>query len=525
MSREILEAMTALAREKGISPEKLMTALEDALLSAYKKLPGAARYARVEVDHETGDFVVIRYRIPKDLEAELIGETIAEESYIDPETGDRVEPQDPEIDPAKFEQYRDRIEEIDDTPDDFGRIAAQTAKQVILQRIREAERDMMFEEFRDRVGELITGIVQQSDSRYTLVQLRDRVEALLPKGEQVDGERYDHGQRVKAVIKEVSPSTKGPSIIVSRRDGELIKKLFELEVPEIADGLVEIANVAREPGYRSKIAVVSHADGVDPVGACVGPRGSRVRMVVSELRGEKIDIIPYNDEPARFVAKALSPARVREVLVDDESKQATVIVPDDQLSLAIGREGQNARLAARLTGWRIDIKSETDFAQTAQQSEDYEGAEEVGGRCQAISVRGRRCPNEALPGSPFCGLPKHQALSRFTTAAVAILEPLSDEEIGDLSDPDKTWDDVVDIVTRAEELFGDQEELVVDESAEDEGEFEEGEEALVTAGDEPVDEGFEGQPADDGLEPAPEAAEPDGEVEADAETQAEEPAS
>jgi transcription termination/antitermination protein NusA len=519
MSREILEAMTALAREKGISPEKLMTALEDALLSAYKKLPGAARYARVEVDPETGDFVVIRYRIPKDLEAELIGETIAEESYIDPETGDRVEPQDPEIDPAKFEQYRDRIEEIDDTPEDFGRIAAQTAKQVILQRIREAERDMMFEEFRDRVGELITGIVQQSDSRYTLVQLRDRVEALLPKGEQVDGERYDHGQRVKAVIKEVSPSTKGPSIIVSRRDGELIKKLFELEVPEIADGLVEIANVAREPGYRSKIAVISHADGVDPVGACVGPRGSRVRMVVSELRGEKIDIIPYNDEPARFVAKALSPARVREVLVDDESKQATVIVPDDQLSLAIGREGQNARLAARLTGWRIDIKSETDFAATATAAEDYEGAEEVGGRCQAISVRGRRCPNEALPGSPFCGLPKHQALSRFTTAAVAILEPLSDEEIADLSDPDKTWDDVVDIVTRAEELYGDQEEVVVDESAEPEdGEFDEGVEPLVeTASDEPVDAA---------LEPAPEAAEPDGDVDAaDVGTQAEEPAS
>jgi N utilization substance protein A len=490
MSREILEAMTALAREKGIAPEKLMAALEDALLSAYKKLPGAARYARVEVDHDTGDFVVIRYRIPKDLEAELIGETIEEESYIDPETGDRVEPQDPEIDPAKFEQYRDRIEEIDDTPEDFGRIAAQTAKQVILQRIREAERDMMFEEYRDRVGELITGIVQQSDSRYTLVQLRERVEALLPKGEQVDGERYDHGQRVKAVIKEVSPSTKGPSIIVSRRDGELIKKLFELEVPEIADGLVEIANVAREPGYRSKIAVVSHADGVDPVGACVGPRGSRVRMVVSELRGEKIDIIPYNDEPARFVAKALSPARVREVLVDDESKQATVIVPDDQLSLAIGREGQNARLAARLTGWRIDIKSETDFAATATQTEEYEGAEEVGGRCQAISVRGRRCPNEALLGSPFCGLPKHQALSRFTTAQVAILEPLSDEEITDLSDPDKTWEDVEAIVVRAEELFGDQEEPVVDEGADDDGEFDE----------------------DDGLEPRPEAAEPDGEA-------------
>ena len=193
-------------------------------------------------------------------------------------------------------------------------------------------------------------------------------------------------------------------------------------------------------------------------------------MVVSELRGEKIDIIPYNDEPARFVAKALSPARVREVLVDDESKQATVIVPDDQLSLAIGREGQNARLAARLTGWRIDIKSETDFAATATASEEYE--EETGGRCQAVSVRGRRCPNEALPGSPFCGLPKHQALSRFTTGAVAILEPLSDEEITDLADPDKTWDDVVDIVTRAEELYGDQEEVVVDEDAEpEEGEF------------------------------------------------------
>jgi N utilization substance protein A len=266
--------------------------------------------------------------------------------------------------------------------------------------------------------------------------------------------------------------------------------------------------------------VISHADGVDPVGACVGPRGSRVRMVVSELRGEKIDIIPYNDEPARFVAKALSPARVREVLVDDESKQATVIVPDDQLSLAIGREGQNARLAARLTGWRIDIKSETDFAATATASEEYE--EETGGRCQAVSVRGRRCPNEALPGSPFCGLPKHQALSRFTTAAVAILEPLSDEEITDLADPDKTWDDVVDIVTRAEELYGDQEEVVVDEDAEpEEGEFDDD---LAPAA-EVVTELVEEEPSENGLEPAPEASEPDGAVDADPETQAGEPAS
>ena len=397
MSREILDAMHALAREKGIEPEKLMIALEDALLSAYKKQPGSAKYARVEIDRETADFRVIELIIPERLEAHLIVETIDEGTTIDPETGEMREPEDPEIDPAKFEQYRDQIDERDVTPGDFGRIAAQTAKQVILQRIREAERDMMYEEYRDRVGELITGIVQQSDSRYTLVQLRERVEALLPKSEQVDGERYDHSQRIKAVIKEVSPSTKGPSIIVSRRDPELIKKLFELEVPEIADGLVEIAGVAREPGYRSKIAVVSHADGVDPVGACVGPRGSRVRMVVSELRGEKIDIIPYNDEPARFVAKALSPARVREVLVDDAAKQATVIVPDDQLSLAIGREGQNARLAARLTGWRVDIRSQTEF--DAEEAEQGYGEQlETSGRCAAIMSNGRRCPNASLPG-------------------------------------------------------------------------------------------------------------------------------
>ena len=425
MSREILDAMTVLGREKGIAPEKLRLALEDALLSAYKKQPDSAKYARVELDPETADFRVIELIIPGRLEAHLIVETIDEGTTYDPETGEMVEPTDPEIDPAKFEEYKDQIEERDVTPGDFGRIAAQTAKQVILQRIREAERDMMFEEYRDRVGELITGIVQQSDSRYTLVQIRERVEALLPKSEQVDGERYDHSQRVKAVIKEVSPSTKGPSIIVSRRDPELIKKLFELEVPEIADGLVEIANVAREPGYRSKIAVVSHADGVDPVGACVGPRGSRVRMVVSELRGEKIDIIPYNDEPARFVAKALSPARVREVLVDDEGKQATVIVPDDQLSLAIGREGQNARLAARLTGWRIDIKSETEFAAEEQES-GYE-EDEVQGRCAAVMSTGRRCPNAALPGSRYCGLDAHQALADLPTDEAAAGEEAAAE--------------------------------------------------------------------------------------------------
>src|SRR5436305_1254927 len=309
MSREIVEAVRGLAAEKNISHEKLMEALEDALLSAYKKTPGSAPYAKVEMDRDSGDFKVWELKIPPELEEQLLVEATTDQvPTVDPETGEMREPPEPEIDLEKLKEYEDEIETEDVTPHDFGRIAAQTAKQVILQRIREAERDMMFEEYRDRVGELVTGIVQQSDSRYTLVQLRERVEALLPKSEQIDAERYEHSGRIKAVIKEVSASTKGPSIIVSRRDPELIKKLFELEVPEIADGLVEITNVAREPGYRSKIAVISHADGVDPVGACVGPRGSRVRMVVSELRGEKIDIIPYNDEPARFVAKALSPA-------------------------------------------------------------------------------------------------------------------------------------------------------------------------------------------------------------------------
>jgi N utilization substance protein A len=451
MSREIVEAMRALASEKGINPDRLIAALEDALLAAYKKQPDSAKYARVELDPETGDYRVIELLVPERLEAQLIVETIDEGTYLDPETGEYVEPQDPEIDPEKFTLYRDQIEERDVTPEDFGRIAAQTAKQVILQRIREAERDMMYEEYRDRVGELVTGIVQQSDSRYTLVQLRERVEALLPRSEQVDGERYDHGQRVKAVIKDVSNEAKGPSIVLSRRDPELIKSLFELEVPEIADGLVEIANVAREPGYRSKIAVVSYADGVDPVGACVGPRGSRVRMVVSELRGEKIDIIPYNDEPARFVAKALSPARVREVLVDDDQRQATVIVPDDQLSLAIGREGQNARLAARLTGWRIDIRSETEFATDAPDSSYDE--EETGGRCGAIQSTGRRCPNAALGGSAYCGLPAHQALSRFSGSSVHFILGFSDEEIGRLSDPDLSQEDVADLVARGEEAY------------------------------------------------------------------------
>ena len=417
VTQEIVDAVKALEQEKGIDADTLMDALADALLSAYKKTPGAAKYAKVELDHGTADFRVFEMKVPDDLEQRLLDEQFEEQLQIaeaaeaagepvpeiqqvgptiDPETGERREPEEPEVEPERLEPYAADLQTQDVTPDDFGRIAAQTAKQVILQRIREAERGMMYDEYKDRVGELITGIIQQSDNRYTLVQLRERVEALLPRSEQVYNERYDHGMRVKAVITDVSAETKGPSIVVSRRNPELIKKLFELEVPEIADKLVEITGVAREPGWRSKIAVISHADGVDPVGACVGPRGSRVRMVVSELRGEKIDIIPYNEEPARFVAKALSPARVREVLVDDETKEATVIVPDDQLSLAIGRDGQNARLAARLTGWKVDITSETEFSQQEEDIE-YEGEEAADGRCAAVLTTGRRCPN-AAPG-------------------------------------------------------------------------------------------------------------------------------
>jgi len=453
MTQEIVDAVKVLEQEKGISADTLMDALADALLSAYRKTPGAARYARVDLDHETGDFRVFELILPEELEETLLEQAKAEqESEIDPETGEMREPEEPELDPEILAPYEDQIESRDVTPDDFGRIAAMTAKQVIFQRIREAERQMVYEEYKDRVGELVTGLIQQSDKRYTLVQLRERVEALLPKSEQVYAERYDHGMRVKAVITDVSDSMKGPGIVVSRRSPELIKGLFEVEVPEIADRHVEIVGVAREPGYRSKIAVISHADGIDPVGACVGPRGSRVRMVVSELRGEKIDIIPYNEEPARFVAKALSPARVREVIVDDEEMQATVVVPDDQLSLAIGRDGQNARLAARLTGWRVDIKSETEFAQEEDQHE-YDGDEEFDGRCMAVLSSGRRCPNESIEGSTFCGLPQHQALSRFETNHVAVLEGLGEAEVTMLADPDADDAEVAAVVTGAEEGF------------------------------------------------------------------------
>jgi transcription termination/antitermination protein NusA len=318
------EAVRILAAEKGISEDALLHVLADALASAYKRRPGAADEVEVELDPDTMEVRFTAY----DLDDE----------------GNWVNPR-------------------DDTPDRdaLGRIAAQTFRQVMNQRIREAERERKFEEYANREGDIVTGIIQQSDSRYTLLDL-GKVEALLPQAEQVPYERPEPNARLKAYIVEVRRTSKGPQIVVSRTHPGLIKRLFELEVPEIADGVVEIKACAREPGHRTKIAVWSNDHNVDPVGACVGARGARVRMVVTELRGEKIDIVPFSDDSADFVAKALSPAKVKEVRIHEDTGVAEVIVPDYQLSLAIGKEGQNARLAARLTGWRVDIKSESQLA-------------------------------------------------------------------------------------------------------------------------------------------------------------------
>jgi transcription termination/antitermination protein NusA len=440
MTQEIVDAVRDIEREKGIESGTLVSALEDALLAAYKKTPGASRHATVEID-EQGDFRVYSIELPPDIEERLLDEAreraLEELERIEAENGERSHTllSDDDLDIDWSDVPEDQVKREDVTPENFGRIAAQTAKQVILQRIREAERMMMYDEYKDRESEVVTGIVQQAGDRNNVLVDLGKVEALLPRSEQVDGERYEQGSRIKAVITEVRSGTKGPQVILSRRDPELIKTLFELEVPEIADGLVEIRGVAREPGYRSKIAVESHAQGVDPVGACVGPRGSRVRMVVSELRGEKIDIIPWNSEPARFVAKALSPARVREVFVDDDTKEATVIVPDDQLALAIGKEGLNARLAARLTGWKVDIQSDTEFAQ-AEAEAAYGGGEgeEFTGRCAAVLSNGKRCPNEALPGSRYCGLPAHQELALHDTDDVEPIEAEAEPELEERAD-------------------------------------------------------------------------------------------
>ena len=367
-----MDALGQLEREKNIEKADILARLEEALAATYQRMLDLENEVRVSIEQESGRISVF----------ELV-----------PVGGDEENPE---------------VEERDITPPDVSRIAAQTAKQVILTIIREAEREQIYEEFFDRVGDIVTGIVQQSDARYTLVSLRQGVEALLPPSEQPPTERYDHNQRIKAYITEVRKTVKEPSIVLSRTHPGLLKRLFELEVPEIYDGIVEIKSVAREPGLRSKVAVASRESGLDPVGACVGPKGSRVRMVVAELRGERIDVVPWAEESAQFVSNALSPARVSNVLIDEDEHTATVIVPDDQLSLAIGKEGQNARLAAKLTGWRIDIKSETQAAERglmARASSDEDGqAEEFDGRCVAITTAGVRCRNKARPGTAYCGI-------------------------------------------------------------------------------------------------------------------------
>ena len=330
MNPDMMEALQALATDRDIPLDALFAALADALETAYKRSPGAHEFSWVTIDPDTMEIRVFAQDL--DEEGEPVGD------------------------------------EFDVTPDDFGRIAAQTTRQVMTQRIREAERDLKYEEYAGREGDIVTGMIQQTDARYTLLDLGG-VEALLPQAEQVPYERPEANTRLKAYIVEVRKTAKGPQIVVSRTHPGLIKRLFELEVPEIADGVVEIKACAREPGHRTKISVASNDPNVDPVGACVGARGARVRMVVNELRGEKIDIVPFSEDPVDFVMKALSPAKVKDVLIDEESGTATVIVPDFQLSLAIGKEGQNARLAARMTGWRVDIKSETQVAEEAAYAE------------------------------------------------------------------------------------------------------------------------------------------------------------
>ncbi|MGV8082640.1 MAG: transcription termination factor NusA [Coriobacteriia bacterium] len=382
MSSELMDALRQLAREKNILEYQLLDRLEQSLATTYQRILDLENPARVTIDRETGRIYVYEL-VP-------VGE-VDEESDEEPE-----------------------YEERDVTPPDVSRIAAQNAKNLIGSIIREAERERIFDEYAERIGESVTGTVQQSDRNYTLIKLREGVEALLPPDERPTNEHYEHNQRIKAYIIDVRRTSSEPSILVSRTHPGLIRRLFEIEVPEVYDGIVEIKSVAREPGMRSKVAVSSREPGLDPVGACVGPKGSRVRMIVSELRGERIDVIPWSEDPATFVANSLSPAKVDRTIVDTETHTATVIVPDDQLSLAIGKEGQNARLAAKLTGWRIDIKSASRAAEqgiVAPAHHPSHRPEDFDGRCMAVSASGVRCRNQARPGSCYCGLHEEGAAS------------------------------------------------------------------------------------------------------------------
>ncbi|KJE26709.1 transcription termination factor NusA [Geobacillus kaustophilus] len=342
MNTQLLEALADLMREKGISKEVVMEAIEAAIVSAYKRNFGQAQNVRVDLNMDTG---TIRVFARKDVVKEVTDPRLE----ISLEEAQRINPN---------YQIGDVVE-LEVTPRDFGRIAAQTAKQVVTQRVREAERSIIYAEFVDREEDIMTGIVQRVDPRFVYVSL-GKAEALLPANEQMPNETYKPHDRLKVYITKVEKTTKGPQIFVSRTHPGLLKRLFELEVPEIYDGTVEIKSIAREAGDRSKISVHSDNPEVDPVGACVGPRGQRVQAIVDELNGEKIDIVRWSADPVEFVANALSPAKVLRVIVNEEQKATTVIVPDYQLSLAIGKRGQNARLAAKLTGWKIDIKSESE---------------------------------------------------------------------------------------------------------------------------------------------------------------------
>jgi N utilization substance protein A len=352
MNHEFMDALEQVEKEKGVSKEILLDAIETALATAYKRDQKAAQSIEVRIDPDNGDFHVYTHKtVVEEVEDEKNEISLAEARKINPiyELNDLVE----------FEIY----------PKEFGRIAAQTAKQVVVQRIREAERGIIYEEYSNRVGDLITGIVQRFEQRNLFVDL-GRIEAILPANEQIPTEHYEQGMRLKTYIVEVKKTTKGPQVLLSRARTGLLKRLLELEVPEIQDGLVEIKSVAREPGYRSKVAVTSRDPQIDPVGACVGARGIRIQMIVRELRGEKIDVIPWNANPIDFIVSALSPAKVSEVKILPSKKTAIVIVPDFQLSLAIGKEGQNARLAAKITGWKIDIKSESQAEECREAIEE-----------------------------------------------------------------------------------------------------------------------------------------------------------
>lgn len=342
MSSELLDALTVLEREKGISRDVLIDAIEAALVSAYRRNFNQAQNVRIDLNLANGSMRVFARK-------EVVEEVFDPRLEISLEEAQRINP-----------NYAvEDVVELEVTPKDFGRIAAQTAKQVVTQRVREAERGIIYSEFIDREEDIMTGIVQRLDAKFIYVSL-GKIEAILPANEQMPNERYKPHDRIKVFITKVEKTTKGPQIFVSRTHPGLLKRLFEIEVPEIYDGTVEIKSVAREAGDRSKISVHSDNAEVDPVGSCVGPKGTRVQAVVNELKGEKIDIVKWSEDPVVFVANALSPSKVLDVIVNEEEKATTVIVPDYQLSLAIGKRGQNARLAAKLTGWKIDIKSETD---------------------------------------------------------------------------------------------------------------------------------------------------------------------